>query len=266
MMLGAIAGDVIGSVYENHPTKRVDFQPLVHPSARFTDDSVLTIATAHAILTDDDDDSDYARAYRLFGRKYPYAGYGGSFFRWLQADDDEAGPYNSWGNGSAMRVSPIGWAFDTRERVLLEAKRSASVTHNHSEGIKGAQATALAIYLARMGSDKPTIQADLEATFGYDLGRSMDDIRPAYHFDVSCQGSVPQAIIAFLESTSVVHAIRLAVSLGGDSDTQACIAGSIAQAHYGTLEPDMVNEVRRRLPPDLLQVMDSFVQRFVIRE
>lgn len=260
-MLGAIAGDIVGSVYEAFPIKNVDFSPLFHKEAVPTDDTVLTVATANALLTD----RDYASAYKTFARKYPYAGYGPSFDQWFRSK--ETMPYNSWGNGSAMRVSPVGWAFDSREEVLEEAKASASVTHNHPEGIKGAQATALAIFLARTGSTKEEIKHDVEATIGYDLSsKNIDEIRRLYEFDVSCQGSVPESILAFLESESVEHAIRLAVSLGGDSDTQACIAGSIAEAYYGPLPPEIAAEVRKRLPPDCLDIVDLFQKQFVLKE
>ena len=254
-MLGAIAGDIIGSIYEPSPIKTTDF-PLFGPHNRFTDDTVLTVATADALLNG----LDYAAVYRAYGRRYPNAGYGGSFIHWIF--DDQAGPYHSWGNGSAMRVSPIGWAFDTVDRVLVEAERSAVVTHNHPEGIKGAQATALAVYLARTGHAKTAIRQEIEPRFGYNLGRSLAEIRPAYRFDVSCQGSVPQAIIAFLEATDVEQAIRLAISLGGDSDTLACIAGGIAHAYFGGLPTAVVFEVRRRLPADLLAVVDVFTERY----
>jgi ADP-ribosylglycohydrolase len=190
-MLGAIAGDIIGSAYEARPVKTVDFA-LFPPEARFTDDTVLTLATAEALLGD----GDYAGAYRRYGRAFPDAGYGGRFLGWLL--DEHAGPYNSWGNGSAMRVSPVGFALDTVGEVLAEAARSAAVTHNHPEGIKGAQATALAVLLARSGEDKATIKTEIQQRFGYDLERSLDAIRPGYFFDVSCQGSVPEALIAFL--------------------------------------------------------------------
>jgi len=254
-MLGAIAGDIIGSIYERKAIKTTDF-PLFGPHNRFTDDTVLTIATADALLND----RDYAAVYRAYGRRYPDAGYGGTFIHWIF--DDQAGPYHSWGNGSAMRVSPVGWAFDTAEAVLAEAERSAAVTHNHPEGIKGAQATALAVYLARTGHDKAAIKEEIEQRFGYDLSRSLAEIRPGYRFDVSCQGSVPQAIIAFLEATDIEQAIRLAVSLGGDSDTLACIAGGIAQAHFGPVPPSIETEVRHRLPPDFLAVLDAFTAQY----
>lgn len=250
-MIGAIAGDVIGSVHEWTPTKTTDF-PLFTAASRFTDDTVLTVATAHAILTA----TPYEDAYRRFGRRYPDAGYGGMFSEWLRAAEPR--PYNSWGNGSAMRVSPVGFAFDSVETVLREAERSAAITHDHPEGIRGAQATALAVYLARTGAPKEEIREELMERFGYDLRRRIDAIRPGYTFDVSCQGSVPEAIIASLESEDAEDAIRLAVSLGGDADTQAAIAGGIAEACYGDLPSSIVEPVRARLPVDLLEVIDAF--------
>jgi ADP-ribosylglycohydrolase len=254
-MLGAIAGDVIGSVYEASPVKSTDFE-LFPAGAQFTDDTVLTVATAEALLSD----RDYADAYRRYGRAYPNAGYGGSFYRWLLSDD--AGPYNSWGNGAAMRVSPVGFALDTVDEVLAEAAKSAVVTHNHPEGIKGAQATALAVFLARSGADKTSIKSAIEERFGYDLARSLDAIRPTYRFDVSCQGSVPESLIAFLESTGYESAVRNAISLGGDADTMACIAGGIAQAFYGAVPEQFVREVRSRLPGGFLDVLERFENRY----
>jgi ADP-ribosylglycohydrolase len=254
-MIGAIAGDIIGSVYERYPIKTTDF-PLFQPACTFTDDTVLTVATADAILNQ----LDYAAAYKEYGQLYPHAGYGGTFIRWIFAA--ESRPYNSWGNGSAMRVSPAGWAFDTVEKVLAEAEKSAAVTHNHPEGIKGAQATALAVFLARTGQGKETIKAEIESHFGYDLSPTLDEIRPGYSFDVSCQGSVPQAIIAFLEADDVEVAIRNAISLGGDSDTLACIAGGIAHAYFGELSDLIVDETCRRLPDEFLTVMDQFNERY----
>jgi ADP-ribosylglycohydrolase len=250
-MLGAIAGDVIGSVYEFSPMKREDF-PLFHLESRFTDDTVMTVAVARAIL----EDGEYGAWMRCLGRRYPRAGYGGSFMRWLRSDDPR--PYGSWGNGSAMRVSPVGLAFDSQERVLAEAFRSAMVSHNHPEGIKGAQAVALAVFLGKSGAGKETIRRELESRFGYDLGRSLAEIRPGYCFDVSCQGSVPEAVIAFLESRDYEDAVRKAVSLGGDSDTQACIAGAIAAAHYGAVPEAIASRVRSLLPEDFLDVIDRF--------
>lgn len=254
-MLGAIAGDIIGSVYERRPIKTTEF-PLFHKNCRFTDDSVMTIAVAHAIL----EQTDYALALKHFGRKYPHVGYGSSFMGWIFQTDVR--PYNSWGNGSAMRVSPVGFAFDDAGSVLLEAKRSAQVSHNHPEGIKGAQATALAVFLARTGKSKEQIRNEIGMRFGYNLDRRIDDIRPTYHFDVSCQGSVPEAIIAFLDSNTYQDATKQAVSLGGDSDTLACIAGGIAQAYYGIIPAEIVSVVREMLPEDLLSVVDRFNERY----
>lgn len=254
-MLGAIAGDIIGSVYEASPIKTRAF-PLFQSGSRFTDDTVLTVAIADAILSG----RPYAQAVRDFGRRYPDAGYGGSFRRWLHIDD--AGPYGSWGNGSAMRVSPVGFAFQTEDAVLEHARRSAAITHNHPEGIRGAQATALAVFLARTGHGKPAIRDRLVREFGYDLERSIDEIRPGYGFDVSCQGSVPEAIIAFLDSESLEDAIRNAVSLGGDSDTMACIAGGIAEAFHGGVADHIREPVEALLPEDLARVTRSFRARF----
>jgi ADP-ribosylglycohydrolase len=254
-MLGAVAGDIIGSVFEASPIKTTRF-PLFTSHSVFTDDTVLTVAIARAVL----EHQDYGSCLREFGRRYPDAGYGGSFYRWLLAKDPK--PYNSWGNGSAMRVSPIGFAFDTIEHVLREAGRSARVTHNHAEGIKGAQATALAVFMARTGRSKKVIRDEISTRFAYDLVRTLDEIRPGYAFDISCQRSVPEAIIAFLESHSVEDAIRKAVSLGGDSDTMACISGGIAEAFYGEVPPSILLEVRRRLPEEFLSVIDRFRDRF----
>ena len=254
-MWGAIAGDIIGSVYEHYALKKEDFQ-LWDPEVRITDDTVLTVAVAHAILTD----GDYGAAIKTFGRRYPHAGYGGSFKYWLRSDSYE--PYNSWGNGSAMRVSPVGFAFDNLETVLVQAEKSAAVTHNHPEGIKGAQAVALAVYLARTGADKKEIRSQVSTRFGYDLSRSLAEISPDYQFDVSCQGSVPQAITAFLESKDYEDAVRKAVSLGGDSDTLACITGGMAQAFYQEIPPEIVAEVRRRLPEEFLSIIDRFSATF----
>ena len=255
-MLGAIAGDIIGSVYEANPIKTTDF-PLFSKYSRFTDDTVLTVATAQALMKG----FDYATAYRRFGRAYPRAGYGVTFINWLMIDD--APPYNSWGNGSAMRVSPVGFARDLVEDVLQEAKKSAAVTHNHPEGIKGAQATALAIFMGRKGDTKDDIRLVISQKFGYNLNQTIEAIRPTYFFDVSCQGSVPQAIIAFLQSDDVESAIRLAVSLGGDSDTLACIAGAIAHAYYNDISPEIVNGVRSRLPREFLLILAEFSDKYV---
>jgi ADP-ribosylglycohydrolase len=254
-MVGAIVGDIVGSVYEWERIKTKDF-PLLQPLCTFTDDSVLTVAVAEAILTG----RSYADAIRKLGTRYPDAGYGGMFAHWLQ--DPAMGPYHSWGNGSAMRVSPVGWAFDDIDTVLDEARRSAEVTHDHPEGVKGAQATALAIFLARTGHPKHTIRTEIVDRFGYDLERTLAEIRPTYGFDESCQRTVPEAIIAFLESSSYEDAIRNAVSLGGDSDTLACITGSIAEAYYGEVPISIRARVLAILPPALRETAARFCRTF----
>ena len=254
-MIGAIAGDIIGSVFEHHTIKSTQF-PLFSRYSGFTDDTVLTVAIADSILKK----VDYANSLKTFGQKYPYAGYGSSFFKWIFSSDSR--PYNSWGNGSAMRVSPVGFAFVSMEDVLSEAKKSAEVTHNHPEGIKGAQATALAVFMARSGKSKATIKQEIRNRFGYNLDRALDDIRPHYSFDISCQGSVPEAIIAFLEGKDFEDAIRKAISLGGDSDTLACIAGGIAQAYYQNIPREIVSDVRKRLPEEFLLIIDEFSEKY----
>ncbi len=254
-MIGAIAGDVIGSIFEHYAVKSTQF-PLFNPYSRFTDDTVLTVAIADSILRK----VDYAASLKTFGRKYPNAGYGGSFFRWIYSSESK--PYNSWGNGSAMRVSPVGFAFDSVEDVLHEAKKSAEVTHNHPEGIKGAQATAMAVFMARSGKSKATIKQEISERFAYNLDRTLDEIRPHYDFDVSCQGTVPEAIIAFLEANKFEDAIRKGISLGGDSDTIACIAGGIAQAYYQYIPDEIVSNVRKRLPEEFLIIIDEFSEKY----
>jgi ADP-ribosylglycohydrolase len=255
-MIGAIAGDVIGSIREWHNVKTTDFV-LFEPKCRFTDDSVLTIAVADSILNN----KDYASTIKEYGNRYPHAGYGSFFKKWLSGEIE--GPYNSWGNGSAMRVSPVGFAMNSLEEVLLEADKSASVSHNHPEGVKGAQAVASSIFLARTGSSKDEIKAYITKQFGYNLSRTLDEIRPDYSFDVSCQGSVPEAITAFLESNDVEDCLRKAISLGGDSDTIGCMAGGIAQAFYKEIPPVIISEARKRLPEDLLEIVDAFEKRFM---
>jgi ADP-ribosylglycohydrolase len=256
-MLGAIAGDIIGSIYEWNPIKTKDF-PLFSSRCHFTDDTVLTLGVAQAILTK----KPYLECILEIGRRYPHAGYGGSFRNWLQSENPQ--PYNSWGNGSAMRVSPVGFAFDSEEEVMKQAKMSAEISHNHPEGIKGAQAVAMAIFLARTGSDKNSIREKIRKLFKYDLKRTVDDIRPGYSFDVSCKGTVPEAIISFLDSESYEDAIRNAVSLGGDSDTLACITGGIAEAYYGKIGKDIEEEVKKRLTPELLEILEEFYNNFMV--
>jgi len=256
-MIGAIAGDIIGSVYERQPIKTLEF-PLFSNYSTFTDDTVLTIATAFSILHS----IDYATSYRKFGKKYPDAGYGMSFYKWIYSSE---GPYNSWGNGSAMRVSPVGYAYNSIRDVLSEAEKCASVTHNHPEGIKGAQATALSIFLSVKGESKKSINKEISERFGYNLDRKLDEIRPEYSFDVSCQGSVPESIVAFLESENVEDSIRKGISLGGDSDTMACIAGGISQAFYNKIPEEILTSVRKRLPDEFLEIIDEFNTKFRVQ-
>lgn len=251
-MTGAIAGDIIGSVYEFDNIKTMDF-PLFTNESDYTDDTIMTVAVADWLLNG----GDLAKVMQRYGREYPYptGGYGGRFSGWLREKDPL--PYNSWGNGSAMRVSAVGWMFDSLEKTLEVAKETAVVTHNHPEGIKGAQATAAAIYLARTGKSKQDIKQYIETAFSYDLGRTCDEIRPFYRFNESCQGTVPEAIIAFLDSSDFEDAIRLAVSLGGDSDTLACITGGIAEAFYGIPE-DIEKQVSDKLPGTFQKVIKEF--------
>ncbi len=257
-MIGAIAGDIIGSVYEHNSIKTKDF-PLFSPRSRFTDDTVLTIAVAHSILTG----IPYKEAIKNIGKRYPDAGYGGTFIQWLLSED--AGPYNSWGNGSAMRVSPVGFAFNSADEVLKQARMTAEISHNHPEGIKGAQAAALAIYMARQGKGKEEIRTCIKEQFKYNLDRTVNEIRKVYAFDISCQGTVPEAIISFLDSGSYEDAIRNAISLGGDSDTLACITGGIAEAYYGPVPNDIRTKVEEILPPDLMSVTKAFYEKFIDR-
>jgi ADP-ribosylglycohydrolase len=257
-VIGAIAGDIIGSAYEFNSTKSYDFM-LFSACSTFTDDSVMTIAVADCILHH----KDYATTFKGYGKKYPDAGYGGKFSFWLASKDNK--PYNSYGNGSAMRVSPVGYAFSSLEEVLKEAERSAAVTHNHPEGIKGAQSVAVAIFLARNGQSKDEIRMYLQTTFGYDLDHTINEIRPRAHFDETCQVSVPQAIVAFLDSTSYEDAVRKAVSLGADADTQSCIAGGIAQAFYRKIPRKIIKEARSILPSELQEILDEFNSKYALK-
>jgi ADP-ribosylglycohydrolase len=254
-MLGAIAGDIIGSVYEARPIKTTRF-PLFHPLCRFTDDTVLTVAWADSILNG----SSYVDLLKSYYRAYPRAGYGGTFHQWAQSE--QSSPYNSWGNGSAMRVSPVGFAYSSLDEVLEEAKKSAEVTHDHPEGIKGAQAIAAAVFLARKRHSKDEIQQYVTATFDYDVETTLDEIRPRYSFEVSCQNSVPQAIRAFLESDDFEDAIRKAISLGGDSDTLACMAGAIAHAYYRAVPDSIRGRVYELLDERLAGVTRTFSERY----
>jgi len=254
-MIGAIAGDIIGSVYEGYEIKSTEFE-LITPDSTFTDDTVLTVAVADCILHG----KEYATTFKEYGRRYPYAGYGDMFQKWLMSNRSR--PYNSFGNGSAMRVSPVGFAYSSLEEVLGEAERSAAVTHNHPEGIKGAQAVASATFLARKGESRVRIREYIEENFGYNLHQTLDEIRPHYSFDETCQGSVPQSIIAFLESSNYEDAVRKAVSIGGDSDTIACITGGIAQAYYKKIPQYIIKEVRDILDSELLEVVDLFNEKY----
>ncbi len=266
-MLGAIAGDIIGSIYEFYNIKTKDF-PLFDDRCHFTDDTILTLAVAEVILNADEfpdktkyiDKLQYIQQFKSYYGEYPYAGYGSTFIKWANSGSTE--PYNSWGNGSAMRVSPIASAFDDLNIVLEEARHSAEVTHSHPEGIKGAQATAASIFLARTGYDKTAIKFYIQNYFGYNLEQTLDEIRPTYKFDVSCQGSVPQAIIAFLESTDFEDAIRNAISIGGDSDTIACITGSIAEAFYGGVPEHIAEWIFTTLDDHLWTITDKFMSQY----
>ena len=258
-ILGAVIGDIVGSIHEFWQTKSTDFD-FFTDNNHYTDDSVMTIAVAEWLMTAQQPISNASlpTIMRKWGKKYPWAGYGGMFKRWLVSPyEDERRPYNSFGNGSGMRVSACGFFAKSLDEALKLAKLSAEVSHNHPEGIKGAQAVASAIFLARQQMHKDKIRAYIEQTFGYDLSRTCDDIRPDYEFDVTCQGSCPEAIIAFLDSTDFESAIRLAISLGGDSDTIGAMTGGIAAAYYGI--PDKIaRKALDYLPEDMIEVIVRF--------
>ena len=260
-MYGAILGDIIGSPFEFDMGNKSKEFPLFSKNSTFTDDSVMTIAVGNAFLdAQPNADIEWIRrrlisSMKQYGRKFPRAGYGGMFRRWLKCDEPQ--PYGSFGNGSAMRVSSAAWLFNDLETVRSMARLSAEVSHNHPEGIKGAEATASAIFLARTGSTKEEIKAYIVDNFGYDLSRTCDEIRPGYHHVETCQETVPEAITAFLEGESFEDVIRTAVSLGGDCDTLTCIAGSIAEGFYGIPE-ELKQECRNRLPEELRKVLDQY--------
>ena len=266
-MYGAILGDIIGSPYEfDRGDKTKDF-PLFSSCSRLTDDTVMTVAVADAFLSCPPDADDalvrelLVASLRKWGQAYPDAGYGIRFHMWLQVRNPT--PYNSFGNGSAMRVSSVAWLYDDIDSVRKAARLSAEITHNHPEGVKGAEATASAIFLARTGHSKEDIRAYIEENFGYDLSRTCDEIRPGYHHVESCQQSVPEAIIAFLEGTDFEDVIRTAISLGGDCDTIAAIAGSIAEGFYGV--PDNLQEIcYRGLPVNMRAVLDRFSEKSLV--
>ena len=254
-MLGAIAGDVIGSVHEFAGTKSKDF-PLFDERCWFTDDTVLTVAVAERLLRG----GEYVDLFHDYFHRYPDCGWGGMFYRWAEHRRRE--PYNSFGNGSAMRVSAVGFAFDTLDQVRARARESAAVTHDHPEGLRGAEATAVAIFLARSGRTQSEIHRHIESEFGYDLSRPLDAIREGYEFDETCQGSVPEAITAFLESRDYEDAVRNAISLGGDADTQACIAGAIAEAFYGGVPEPIAARTTALLDDRLRHVLAEFYSRY----
>ena len=272
-MLGAIIGDTVGSTYEFYNIKTTNF-PIFSEDSAFTDDSVMTIAVAEWLLNDPArSQQGLEQSLVKWGQKYPHAGYGSSFSRWLFHPEflctyrnrstvegmptEGRHPYNSYGNGSAMRASACGWLAHSLDEALDLGKRSAIITHHHPEGVKGAQAVAAAIYLARTGATKEQIRQYIEDTFAYDLSRSCDDIRPDYGFDVSCQGTMPAALAAFLDSHDFESAVRLAVSLGGDSDTVACITGGIAEAFYHDIPAPIIDEMHRRLPDEFWSVINA---------
>jgi len=254
-MRGAIAGDVIGSVHEWARTKTKNF-PLFVRHSTFTDDSVLTVAVADWILTG----GDLVDIFHDYVQTYPGRGYGTMFGDWARTRSRE--PYNSYGNGAAMRVSPVGFAFDTIEDVLEYSARSAAVTHDHKEGIRGAQATAAAIFHARKYRDKDKLRDYITKQFGYNMNRRLDEIRPGYTFNETCNGTVPQAMISFLESTSYEDAIRNAISLGGDADTLACITGGVAEAYYGGVPQMIADRVTALLDERMIAVLNRFQNRF----
>lgn len=263
-MYGAILGDMIGAPYEfDRGNKTKDFE-MFNDRVCFTDDSVMTIAVADALMriSDDADDDDVKTAViqsmQKWGKKYPRAGYGQRFFFWLGKRNPQ--PYGSWGNGSAMRVSSVGWLYNSLEETRRYARLTAEVTHNHPEGIKGAEAVASAIFMARNGASKDEIKEYIIQEFDYDLSRTCDEIRPGYYHVESCQETVPEALTAFMEGADFEDVIRTAVSLGGDCDTLTCIAASVAEAFYG-LPDNMRGECRKRLPKDMLRVLDRFDER-----
>ena len=271
-MLGAIIGDVVGSIYEFNNIKTIDF-PLFSKDSMFTDDSLMSIAVAMWLLDTDHSSAELERIILDVANRYPnpMGGYGNSFYKWLFHPEDlyeyrdrqhlhdfKAGtrhPYNSYSNGAAMRASACGWYAQSVEDALYWGQRSAEITHNHPEGIKGAQAVAVAIYIARHGASKQEITQYIERQFGYDLHRTCDEIRPYYRYEYSCMESVPQAIVAFLDSTDFESSVRLSVSLGGDSDTLACITGGIAEAFYENIPKPIEEHVMQLLPEEYREVV-----------
>ena len=261
-MLGAVCGDIAGSVHEFHALKDgADWNsfPLLTKKNYFTDDSILTFAVAKALMSPYKSDEELKEHivdnFHEFAKRYPHGGYGGRFARWLMNGERE--PYNSFGNGSAMRVSPAGWIANSLQETERMAKLTAEVTHNHPEGIKGARSVAGAIFLARNGASKEEIKNYIESKYGYDLSRSLAEIQPDYSFNETCQGSVPEALVAFLESENFEDAIRKAIWLRGDADTQAAIAGSVAEAFYGMPE-ELRADTEKYLTDDLYEIYENW--------
>jgi len=256
-MIGAVIGDIIGSVYEMHNHFSKDF-PLFNGGNSMTDDTVCTVAIADCLMNGNDDFDVYLRKYCL---ENIHAGYGGMFIKWLK--DDSIGAYDSWGNGGAMRVSSVAYVATTLEEAMDMAKRTCMVTHSHPEGIKGAQALISAMWFVKEGHNAENIELMIENEFGYDLNQTMEDLWKTYgEFDVSAAGSVPQAIICALRSTSYEDAIRNAVSIGGDSDTIACMAGAIAELMYDGVPDEIKDKAFRALPPKYIAVIDQFTKKY----
>lgn len=254
-MLGSVIGDIIGSTYEFKNAGRYDFDPFP-PGSDFTDDTVLTLAIADAILSK----RSYDEVIHEYAVNYPNRGYGLSFRKWIHMDNPR--PYGSFGNGSAMRVSPVGWAFESLEKTIGEARKSAECTHNHPEGIKGAEAAASAVFLARRGSSKKEIRDFIVKRFHYRLDRTLEEIKPYYDFNETCQQTVPEALTCFLESDDFEDAIRKAIWLGGDSDTLACITGGIAEAFYGTIRKDWIENAFSILPDEFRSLTVRFRENY----
>ena len=258
LLIGAVIGDIAGSIYEFNPHKSKDIN-LQNKDMEYTDDTIMTIAVADWILNDKKlTKKGLVARMQQWGRKYPnpMGAYGGMFSQWLSSNNPK--PYNSWGNGAAMRVAAVGFAFSSLEETLKVAQKSAEVTHNHPEGIKGAQATAAAIFMARTGCTKEEIRRYISENYGYDMNRTCDDIRPTYSFDGSCQGTVPESIIAFLDSKDYEDAIRLCISLGGDADTMGAITGAIAGAYYHQMPYDLYEFAINKLPDDIKGIIKLF--------
>ena len=252
-MIGAIIGDVVGSPYEGKGMKFVDYNfPLLNEKSTFTDDTIVTVATMKAIL----EYIPYKDAYLEIGRKYLEKGYGSMFEAWLKSDDPQ--PYGSWGNGSAMRISPIGLFYDDTNTIMKEAERSSSVTHNHPDSIAGAQAIALAIHYAKIGSSKEEIKTIISKSFGYEFDKDVSFYKNNYKFDITCKGTVEQALVAFFESTDFEDCIRHSVLMGGDTDTLACIAGSVAEAYYKHISKDLAAKVLALIPEEFVNIVRDF--------